>query len=837
MDIVDFGNFVNIDPSLLKRLTFLKGVDDKESWYMLAKAITDPRFGDGQRIFAQDQQADAIYFVLEGKVRWERLKPRTSEGEPILRYHVNENGLLGQYAFLYNAPYPMTATADGPCYLLRIENSALDHLLYRFPFIRRQMMPYDIIGRLRTVPWLAELDDMDISLLAEAVLVQDLPANCPIYNRDESNPETFYIIDRGQVKLIDPRLAPRDVGYLGNGAVFGITPLLTGGSRYRNIADTICPSRIFAIPNEILRMAARFLPSMKAGDRRQQREAALARDPLFSAMSPDDIAKIAGYVSHVYFPRHHLIGLQEKSAHALWLLMPGSKATLHVMDGKDGVMLNKQVIGPISFGEEALVLDLSVASPITANPQSEWLKLHRQDLLAMDRAEDGRIMPLLTSSPATIAMRKAENESRSVIWLANNEDLLIYQRRHWVILLRKMTGGLILGGIWAVLALVVWGLNGVGLLVGVMWTVGIMAVLASLWGWLDYFNDFLFVTNQRIVQQDKVIFFYERRREASLYQVQSIDVETGLIGHFLSYGDLVIRTASKGGNIIFDFAPNPTEIKDVISKQLQIQRNNLQAQNKMDIQTMLEERLGIDLHLPEQVLVPSGKESAAPPKASEGKWTERLRRFFSPLPEHWSGMSTVVWRQHWILLVGKLLTPVFFLLISIVVGLGGFSGTVRSLTGAFQAIEFVALLVGFASLGVGIWILLDWHNDTYELTNTSIMDVAKLPFFFADNRREAQLSEIQDIQLDVPTPIHYIFNYGNVKISTAAAEGAFTFDNVGDPHGVAEEIRRRIEQWRIQDERERARRRAQELPNWFEIYKQLDSDEPRGGVRRSKSEP
>ncbi len=55
----------------------------------------------------------------------------------------------------------------------------------------------------------------------------------------------------------------------------------------------------------------------------------------FPALAPEDIAKLAGYASHIYMPRHHLIGLQEKSAHALWLLMPGSTATLHVVDGKD----------------------------------------------------------------------------------------------------------------------------------------------------------------------------------------------------------------------------------------------------------------------------------------------------------------------------------------------------------------------------------------------------------------------------------------------------------------------------------------------------------------------
>ena len=816
-------NLVNVEPAIIKRLTFLAGVDDAESWYTLAGELQDVSFGDGAPIFAQGQKAEATYFVLEGSVRWERRKPFTALGEPILRYRVGENSLLGQYALLYNQPYPMTATADGPCRLLQMGNHALDQMIYGFPFIRRQMMPYDIIGRLRTIPWLAELDDMDISLLAEAITVQDLPAKQPIYNRDESNPDTFYIIDRGQVQLIEPRLAPREIGYLGNGAVFGITPLLNRGGHYRNIADTICPSRIYAVPNAILSTAAPFLPGMKAGDRRQQREEALGKYQLFSALKPNEIAQLAGYASHIYMRRFHLIGLQEKSSQALWLLMPGSTATLHVVDGKDGILSEQQVTGPICFGEEALVLGLSITSSINANPKSEWLKLQRQDFLTFDRLEEGRIIPLLTPSPATRAMRKTGNKGKSVTWLADTEQLLLYQRRHWLILLRKMTAGFIMGGILALLLVAGWGFGGSGVLTGITWLVGIIAILAALWGLLDYYNDFLFVTNQRIVQQDKVIFFYERRREASLYQVQNIDVQTGLIGHFLGYGDLVIRTASKEGSIVFDFAPNPTKIRNAISSQLQIQRNNLQTQNKMDIQTMLEERLGINLHFPERVLTSSAKTPSTLPTTLWGKWIARLRALFTSTPEDWEALPTVVWRQHWIILIGKLLTPILFFLFSLVIGLGGFSGAVRSFTGAFQAIELAASLVGIIALAVGAWIFADWRNDTYELTDTSVVDIAKLPLFFAENRRQAQLSEIQDIQLDMPTPIHYIFNYGHVKISTAAIQGVFTFDNVGDPHGVAEEIRRRIEQWRIRDERDRAKKRAQELPNWFEIYKRLDS--------------
>jgi hypothetical protein len=44
---------------------------------------------------------------------------------------------------------------------------------------------------------------------------------------------------------------------------------------------------------------------------------------------------------------------------------------------------------------------------------------------------------------------------------------------------------------------------------------------------------------------------------------------------------------------------------------------------------------------------------------------------------------------------------------------------------------------------------------------------------------------------------------------------------VPDPRGVAVEIQRRIEDFRYRAEMARARQRAQELPDWFEMYNRL----------------
>jgi hypothetical protein len=81
-----------------------------------------------------------------------------------------------------------------------------------------------------------------------------------------------------------------------------------------------------------------------------------------------------------------------------------------------------------------------------------------------------------------------------------------------------------------------------------------------------------------------------------------------------------------------------------------------------------------------------------------------------------------------------------------------------------------------------------------------------------------------DLQLRVPTPLHYLLNFGTVRIQTAARDGEFTFANVPRPGEVIEMIRRRMDENRRAEERRQSLQRAQEFPEWLDVFSRLESD-------------
>jgi membrane protein YdbS with pleckstrin-like domain len=306
---------------------------------------------------------------------------------------------------------------------------------------------------------------------------------------------------------------------------------------------------------------------------------------------------------------------------------------------------------------------------------------------------------------------------------------------------------------------------------------------------------------------------------APLESIRDVQSSGEWWANFLGYARLEVQTPGTLGNIVFDQAAKSKPVVDVIRAQRALRARQARITGKKQIHTMLENRLGVALDLPPRVV--QSRQEAAQEAGAQAKSAQNARRTHRrPVTLAPDGQPTrIVWRQHWIILLRNILFQIL-----IVAGL--LAGAVFFLyTTRFEAWRnSLSLTMMLSALLIAlwtVWILEDWRLDMYILEMEQVIDIERKPFGFDRNQRTALLTDIVDIRFEQPSPLHILFNYGSVFLQTAATDGQFTFLNLSDPQRAAEIIRRRRDQMQVRNEQNSAMQRAEEFPDWLEIYTRL----------------
>jgi CRP-like cAMP-binding protein len=840
---------------LLEHIGFLEPYSKTEILDVLVASTDYEKVDAGTILYRQREDTTHLYYIIAGQVKLTRHQANKGGQESVVVEQIAHPGrLLDSYALVYNLPYTATAVAETALLVLRFPTSALERLLYRFPNVRPRIIQQERINRLRTIPLLRGLGLVSLSYLAEDLRIMKVGAGQILYQQHESA-NLIYLVHQGQVSLLNPRIA-EDPLWIGTGGTFGFP--WQGGSggadvRYGHIATVEEEGVLYCLPWTSLKRMAHVYPHLL--DPRIQRIPfeTLSQVSVFEQYSEPILRKLAGYCSFQHIPQHHMIMQQGDIGDSMWILTAGGKATLSALGRDDRALPRTPVDGIVYFGEVALRVARDVRSTVEAEPGSLWLRLHWRDFRHFLEMEGQELQEKLN-----IRLPEEENAPKfsgfEHPWLGEGEVMIDLRRRHWIALLPKMLWAALfffLGAPLAVLSITFLGVNSI-LAYGVA---GVLVTLAVAWGLIDYLNDFLIITNQRVIQQEKMMLTSEYRREALLEQVERIDSDTSFWGNLLGYGSLRIFTAGTTGYFAFDRIPDPASLKNKIGQERDLRRKRYQAESKLAIQTALEQRLGLNMVLPSRVhtSVEGERQSG---KARQGWVSRQWQKLMVGSTQTQSNMDKVVWRQHWIYLIQDIATPLIFFLFLLVAmvgtlitytlgggdtgfGVGALLTRIAWLDGLFWAVELLLAIPTLISFGFLVYRIADWYNDTYEISGDKITDVEKLPFFLGETRREARLNQIQDVTYEIRTPIEMLFNVGNVTIQTAASEGALTFHKVGAPREVKEEINRRLVEWRRRDEQRQARERLQDLPDWFELYNRLEagqepsrnvSDEPRSST-------
>lgn len=371
-----------------------------------------------------------------------------------------------------------------------------------------------------------------------------------------------------------------------------------------------------------------------------------------------------------------------------------------------------------------------------------------------------------------------------------DERWIYVAHRHWMALfLRSLIPvvlGLTVGGVflWRVLGRerdflgrvppVIDGLN-----IALVLT-GLLMAAALLYIYVDWRNDHLIVSNKRLIHEDRTLWLSFNYQTIPLNRIQNVNVRVdNFLQYTLEYGRIEVQAAGPTAPIVFDRARCPNQVQAQIMREVQREKRE---QERIRLQAAVQRRLD-----------PRAPAAPVPFVPIEYELRTANNRFQAllPLAPILQG-DTVIWHRHWLVLLGDLLWPAIGLLLWLLAlvalpryGLVGASGA---------ALLFVVggIIVGAAFF----WQYDNWINDIYMLEPTRLVELSRLPFGLFEDRREAPLAVIQNVNATQPNLVARVFGYGNVLVETAGAAGNFTFDHVPDPDQVQRIVFEYVERFR-----------------------------------------
>ncbi len=393
---------------------------------------------------------------------------------------------------------------------------------------------------------------------------------------------------------------------------------------------------------------------------------------------------------------------------------------------------------------------------------------------------------------------KSKIQNHLVPDLRPGEKIVLLQRRHPMVLFRRLLWPMSLFVIWLVSLFFVLPfissltsgtsasmLGGAAIWVPfALWVAWVgLALALTLWSIylaLDWTDSWLALTTHRLIAMDKALFFRETRNELPLGSVQNViaDYPNGFAVTF-DFGNLHVDTASVG-TITFENLPSPRLMREAIFTQQQALLVNQ--------------------------LTPEDRRKAAVNNIlhnQEGNETQNSK----PKTQN---SQTITWHRHWIYLLRGLTWPclvwglVFFLWLASLSD----EGDLSSLFG-WLVIALISICLPWA-----LYNWEDWRNDLYRIDGERVYDIESLPFGFREQSKETLIGKVTDVSYTMLGPLAHLLDYGDVILKTPGEATEFRFRGIPHPRETQQEIMKRVEEYQ-----QRSKASVEkEIEAWFQAY-------------------
>ncbi len=536
---------------------------------------------------------------------------------------------------------------------------------------------------------------------------------------------------------------------------------------------------------------------------------------LFPGLNDEKLWQIAEQMDEVTFEAGNVIFNEKEKGDAFYIIARGKVEISHKV-GKKVERLATLVKGDY-FGENALLSRNVRNATARAETDVTLLRLTREDFLGLIKT-----VPKLDLIFKIVTKTRRLSRQMKFDWKGDDEIIYFISKKHAYDLILKMAPPAFI--FFAALMMFLAGAFMESSAIGdILWWVAIPAlvfsVLYGIWQYVDWDNDYYVITNQRVVEVQKVVFLHDSRKEAPLSTVLSIGVETQWLGRWLDFGDVVVNTFT--GKIKMTDVDYPRQVASMVDE---FWRRVKQQSNEEQLE-------GLKKSIKTRINPPPPKKPdlAGAPTAAQQKAASRLAaaKWFSLRDEDG---NTIIYHKHWFVFFRNAWYRIGLLLLSLT--------ALISWLIYFPAVISVAILISIVvvfAIGWVIWAYIDWQNDLYMVTDDQILDIYKEPLGKED-RRSALLINILSVEFTRDNIINSIFNYGTVKISIGG--GQFDFKDVANPPQVQSDIIHRMNKAIARKKEADAASEKNRMLDWISMYHNTIEDmrKAQGNTNPNESE-
>jgi len=535
----------------------------------------------------------------------------------------------------------------------------------------------------------------------------------------------------------------------------------------------------------------------------------LRRCHLFVGVADNEVKDLAAHFQPTEVAAEEFVFKQGEPGDGFYIIQSGQVEITAVNPVSGKTRKISTLVEGDYFGEMALVRRGARSASVKALKALKLFKLTNEEF---DQFVLGN--PKIKPNLELVMRARAYARKANFKWLLPNEIVYVVTLRHPVFLLGMMwLPGLVILAAFVAEGLLVW-YN-----LPVILQITPLALLLggagwAAWNWVDFHNDWYVVTNQRVVDIDKVVLFYESRAEAPLPTVQNTAIKTTELGRQLNFGNVVINTFS--GPITFHNVPYPQATADMILEQLNRTRTQQKVAERQQLKSMLRQAVGIEQS---PVRPGGGPPASTQPTGRLGPLAQAIKNFSLRVREQKG--DSIVYHKHPIVLFGEVSGSIVGILLTIAMlgtRLAGYLDFIN--VWMFLGIAVVLLIIMINHVAYEYF---DWKNDIYMVTASQIVDVQRKPFG-DEQRKAANLDAITNISYVRPGLIYQLLNYGTVTIN-AGPGGEMKFFDVYDPLAVQQDIYRRREAQAQAKATSATKQRVEELGQYMAAFYEVMEDE------------